>query len=119
MPAPQRPALIVADRWRDYALLDCGDGMKQERWGEFTLVRPDPQIIWPRHGTDGKAGARWEKWDGFYHRSEQGGGKWEYRRPLPEAWKISYAPLSKASKAYPMFIEKRDQCIKVVLDPAA
>src|SRR5476651_2547345 len=51
MTAPaHRPALIVADRWRDYALLDAGDGLKQERWGEFTLVRPDPQIIWPRSG---------------------------------------------------------------------
>ena len=44
-----RPALIVADRWRDYQLLECGDGLKQERWGDVTLVRPDPQIIWPRH----------------------------------------------------------------------
>ena len=68
--------------------------MKQERWGAFTLVRPDPQIIWPRHDSApaaaGVVGGRspktapWENWDGFYHRSEQGGGKWEYRRALPE-----------------------------------
>ena len=51
-PAPARPALLVADQWRDYALLDCGDGLKQERWGEYTLVRPDPQILWPRHGRE-------------------------------------------------------------------
>ena len=69
--AVQRPALLVADRWHDYALLDCGDGLKQERWGEFTLVRPDPQIIWPRHGGSEK---NWSNWDGFYHRSETGGG---------------------------------------------
>ena len=98
----QRPALIVADRWRDYALLDCGDGMKQERWGDVTLVRPDPQIIWPRHGAEGKnREARWEKWDGYYHRSEQGGGKWEYRRALPEHWKIAYAPLGLTFKIHP------------------
>ena len=94
-----RPALIVADRWRDYQLLDCGDGMKQERWGEFNLVRPDPQIIWPRHGE--KPGARWEGWDGFYHRSEQGGGKWEFRRPLPDSWRISYEPLALTFKIHP------------------
>jgi len=72
----QRPALIVADRWRDYQLIDCGNGLKQERWGEFTLVRPDPQIIWPRHGVtpDAKGETKWKDWDGFYHRSEQGGG---------------------------------------------
>ncbi|MBS0630567.1 MAG: class I SAM-dependent methyltransferase [Verrucomicrobia bacterium] len=94
-----RPALIVADRWQDYQLLDCGNGMKHERWGPYTLVRPDPQIIWPRHGKE--AGARWDSWDGFYHRSEQGGGKWEYRRELPDHWKISYAPLKLTFKIHP------------------
>ncbi|MBI4623665.1 MAG: class I SAM-dependent methyltransferase [Verrucomicrobia bacterium] len=107
MSAPvQRPALIVADGWRDYQLIDCGDGMKQERWGEFTLVRPDPQVIWPRQGAaDGIAAKpvpeRWEKWDGFYHRSEQGGGSWEFRRPLPEHWKIRYHPLGLTFKIRP------------------
>ncbi|MFI5358058.1 MAG: class I SAM-dependent methyltransferase [Opitutales bacterium] len=91
----QRPALIVADRWRDYELLECGDGLKRERWGDYTLVRPDPQIIWPRSGAAGKKpGAAWENWDGFYHRSEQGGGRWEFRRPLPDHWKISYGALT-------------------------
>ncbi len=84
----ERPALLPADGWREYRLLDAGEGMKMERWGDFTLVRPDPQILWPRH-RDGK----WEHWDGFYHRSDQGGGRWEFRRPLPESWKINYGPL--------------------------
>src|SRR4051812_24736290 len=99
--AAHRPALIVAQNWRDYQLIDAGDGMKQERWGEYTLVRPDPQIIWPRHGTGGGGTARWEKWDGFYHRSEAGGGKWEFRRPLPESWQITYAPLRLTFKIHP------------------
>ena len=43
--------------------------LQKFRWGDYTLVRPDPQIIWPRHGTNGTA-APWENWDGFYHRSE-------------------------------------------------
>jgi 23S rRNA (cytosine1962-C5)-methyltransferase len=85
----QRPALIVADRWRDYQLLDCGLGMKQERWGPHILVRPDPQIIWPRSG----GAAAWEQWDGCYHRSETGGGRWEFRRPLPVYWEIGYGAL--------------------------
>ncbi|HUR59825.1 MAG TPA: class I SAM-dependent methyltransferase [Opitutaceae bacterium] len=109
MPAAvQRPALIVADRWRDYQLIDCGEGLKQERWGEFTLVRPDPQIIWPRHssvepraGAKTRAEAQWGDWDGFYHRSEQGGGKWEYRRRLPDHWTIGYAPLGLTFKIHP------------------
>ncbi|MGH7943833.1 MAG: class I SAM-dependent methyltransferase [Opitutaceae bacterium] len=102
-PPVQRPALIVAERWRDYELTDCGDGMKQERWGEFTLVRPDPQIIWPRHGGEsgGRPPARWESWDGFYHRSEQGGGKWEFKRPLPDSWTMEYHPLGLTFKIHP------------------
>ena len=105
MSAPvQRPALIVADRWRDYELLDGGAGMKQERWGEFTLVRPDPQIIWPRHQAGAAGGAeamRWERWDGFYHRSETGGGKWDFRRAIPESWTIRYDPLGLTFKIRP------------------
>jgi len=96
----QRPALLVADRWRDYRLLDCGDGLKQERWGEYTLVRPDPQVIWPRHGAAGQP-ARWTDWDGFYHRSETGGGKWEFKRPLPNSWSVAYAPLRLTFKIHP------------------
>lgn len=85
----QRSALIVADQWEDYQLLDTGNGMKQERWGPYNLVRPDPQIIW--HRPDG---APWTGWDGYYHRSNTGGGKWEYRRELPEYWKIRYKSLT-------------------------
>ncbi|MFM1850709.1 MAG: hypothetical protein RIS54_393 [Verrucomicrobiota bacterium] len=96
---PQRPAILTADAWQDYQLLECGDGMKQERWGAHTLVRPDPQIIWPRHGRE--PGAAWKNWDGFYHRSERGGGEWEYRRPLPENWTIGYAPLGLTFKIRP------------------
>jgi 23S rRNA (cytosine1962-C5)-methyltransferase len=83
------PSLLLADQWQDYQLLDTGDGMKCERWGEFTLVRPDPQIIWPRRG-----GKPWTGWDAFYHRSEKGGGQWEFKRRLPESWTVRYKKLS-------------------------
>lgn len=85
----ERPGLIVADRWQDYRLLDCGDGMKQEQWGPYNLVRPDPQIIWPRSG-----GRPWDGWDGYYHRSSTGGGRWEFRRKLPDHWTIRYGALT-------------------------
>jgi 23S rRNA (cytosine1962-C5)-methyltransferase len=108
----QRPALLVADRWKDYALIDCGDGMKQERWGDVTLVRPDPQIIWPRHGTTPASGpstggakssgaGSWKDWDGYYHRAETGGGKWEFRRTVPDHWKIAYQSLGLTFKIHP------------------
>jgi 23S rRNA (cytosine1962-C5)-methyltransferase len=81
--------LLLADRWQDYQLLDTGGGMKLERWGDAILVRPDPQIIWPRPD-DGM----WKKWDGWYHRSETGGGRWEFRRTLPESWHLRYDDLT-------------------------
>jgi len=97
--SPQRPPLIVADRWQDYQLLDCGDGMKQERWGAYTLVRPDPQIIWPR--SEKSSGGSWSEWDGYYHRNESGGGKWEMRGALPDHWTVGYAPLGLTFKIRP------------------
>jgi 23S rRNA (cytosine1962-C5)-methyltransferase len=79
---------FLADGWKDYQLLDSGEGMKVERWGEVVLVRPDPLAIWPKADP-----ALWQKWDGYYHRSEAGGGRWEFRRQLPESWTISYGNL--------------------------
>ena len=81
--------IALADGWSDYRLLDAGGGMKQEKWGDVTLVRPDPQIIWPRRG-----GPEWDTWDGYYHRSDRGGGQWEFRRELPSSWQIEYAKLN-------------------------
>jgi 23S rRNA (cytosine1962-C5)-methyltransferase len=98
MPA-ERSEPLLAERWTDYQLLDCGDGMKQERWGPYVLVRPDPQVLWPRHGQ--APGTPWEHWDGFYHRSASGGGRWEFRQPLPEHWNIGYGPLNLTFKIRP------------------
>lgn len=92
----ERPPLLVADKWRDYRLLDCGAGMKEEKWGPYTLVRPDPQILWPR-----RDGPEWTGWDGYYRRSERGGGRWEFRRELPEHWEIGYEPLRLRFKIRP------------------
>ena len=36
----------IADGWNDYEVLDTSAGEKLERWGDYILVRPDPQVIW-------------------------------------------------------------------------
>lgn len=77
--------MYLADGWKDYALLDAGNGMKLERWGDVTLYRPDPQAVWPM---------RQPQADAVYHRSERGGGHWEFARPLPESWNIRYRDLT-------------------------
>jgi 23S rRNA (cytosine1962-C5)-methyltransferase len=86
-PAYRPASLLLADQWQDYQLLDAGDGMKLERWGDVVLARPDPQIIWPRRGPV------WTQWDAWYHRSEKGGGRWEQKRRIPESWQIRYGAL--------------------------
>ena len=80
--------MLLADQWKDYELIETGDGEKLERWGEFILRRPDPQIIWPI-----KNKKVWEKADAHYHRSQSGGGKWEYKRKLPNRWTVGFENL--------------------------
>jgi 23S rRNA (cytosine1962-C5)-methyltransferase len=82
--------MLLADKWKDYEIIDTGSGEKLERWGQYYLRRPDPQIIWPRSSNDQK----WERADAIYHRSSSGGGKWEYKRDLPSRWVIKYENLS-------------------------
>jgi len=80
--------MIFCDNWTDFEVLDTGDGEKLERWGRFVLRRPDPQTIWPKADPE-----MWERADAVYHRSEKGGGHWEFRRQLPERWTVSYEGL--------------------------
>lgn len=82
--------MLLADDWKDYELIDTGNGEKLERWGKYILRRPDPQIIWPV----GKSADMWDKADAHYHRSSSGGGSWEFKRKLPERWTVSYEGLS-------------------------
>ncbi len=78
----------LADGWNDYEVLDTSNGEKLERWGDYILVRPDPQVIWntPRQVLG------WKKKNAHYHRSSKGGGQWEFI-DLPEQWEISYKDL--------------------------
>jgi 23S rRNA (cytosine1962-C5)-methyltransferase len=100
----ERPALILAEKWKEYQILESGDGMKQEKWGAYSLVRPDPQIIWPKSGAklgSGISKEAWSKWDGFYHRSTTGGGEWEYKKALPDQWEVRYDSLGLKFKIKP------------------
>lgn len=74
-----------ADNWKDYEVIDTSNGEKCERWGKYILVRPDPQVIW-NTPHDNPA---WKKKNGHYHRSNKGGGEWEFIN-LPEEWTINY-----------------------------
>lgn len=84
----------IADNWKDYEVLDTSNGEKLERWGDYILVRPDPQVIWNTpHSHKG-----WKHKNGHYHRSAKGGGEWEFFH-LPDEWSISYDLSGLDSKA--------------------
>lgn len=81
----------IADNWKDYEVIDCSKGEKLERWGDYLLVRPDPQVIWDTPKTE----RGWRKMNGHYHRSSKGGGEWEFFQ-LPKEWTIQYSlPINK------------------------
>ncbi len=78
----------IADNWKDYTVIDTSSGEKLERWGKYTLIRPDPQVIWKTE----KRNKLWKTADASYRRSRSGGGAWSENR-LPESWVISYRDL--------------------------
>ena len=79
----------IADKWKDYRVIDTSSGEKLEMWGKYSLIRPDPQVIWK---TD-KKHPLWKKADASYRRSKSGGGAWNENR-LPESWTIRYGELT-------------------------
>lgn len=85
-----------SDKWEDYELLDCSDGDKLERWGKYTLLRPDPQVIWKNE----KKHKSWSEPDASYKRSKKGGGAWN-ENALPQEWQIEYQRLGLKFKIKP------------------
>ena len=79
----------AADHWKEYEILDTSQGKKLERWGDYLLVRPDPQVIWDT----GRTAKGWKSPDAVYHRSAKGGGEWEFFS-LPQQWEIHYDDLT-------------------------
>ena len=80
----------IARDWKDYEIIDMANGEKLERWGNITLIRPDPQIIWKKQSEPGK----WKTANAKYNRSKTGGGSWEYKGKIPSKWQIKYKNLT-------------------------
>ena len=74
---------IVAEPWSDWRLIDCGGGLKYERYGHITVVRPEPQAMWEPAAND------WDPDATFVPGSdEDGGGRWVQHRPVPRSWPL-------------------------------
>lgn len=85
----------IADKWQDYELIDSSDSFRLERWGNFLLQRPDPQVIWK----DVKNSQLWNKVDGIYHRSKSGGGAWDIKnKKMPDSWSVKYGDITLSVK---------------------
>ena len=80
----------LSNDWKDYELIDAGNGEKLENWNGLILRRPDPQAIWPVENID----EIWKNPDGFYHRSHKGGGSWDFKRKLKDFWCVNYKDLT-------------------------
>jgi len=80
---------MYCGEFKDYQLLDCGDGMKLENWNGYILARPDPVALWPKLDP-----SLWDKADAVYHRSNKGGGSWQFNKQLPQSWQINFEELT-------------------------
>ncbi len=80
----------LANNWKDYEILDMANGEKLEKWGNYILERPDPQIVWQ----DKSFKDKWKKVDAVYHRSKKGGGYWENINDIKASWQVKYKNLT-------------------------
>ena len=80
----------LANDWKDYEILDMANGEKLERWGNYILQRPDPQIVWQ----DKSFKDKWKNVDAVYHRSKKGGGYWENINDIKASWQVKYKDLT-------------------------
>jgi 23S rRNA (cytosine1962-C5)-methyltransferase len=85
--------VLTPPPWADYELIDSGNGAKLERFGPYTLVRPETQAIWPPT----LPSSVWQQADATFEKSRGGDespGSWLQRRPLPEQWQLHYDNLT-------------------------
>lgn len=90
--------LLEANTWRDYELLDSGNGWKLERFGKFLFVRPEAQAIWKPALPE----KEWQRAHGRFEPSaEESGGHWVFKQSVPARWELSYTlpALSQTSSA--------------------
>lgn len=83
-------SLLLSDQWKDYDLLDSGDGYKLERFGKLLFVRPEVQAFWKKRLPP----ERWQSAHAIFQPSgEESGGHWQVNSHVPERWVMNYADL--------------------------
>src|SRR5689334_13790788 len=83
----EAPGVMRTLGWKDYALLDSGGGRKLERYGPYTVVRPEPQCLW----TPSLPSSRWDAADAVFDPTdEEDAGRWRFQGRPKEAWPLSW-----------------------------
>ncbi len=76
--------ILLTEKSSGYELLDSGEGQKLERFGDITLSRPDPQVLWKK----GLSQEEWDKADAVFSR-KQNSSKWNIKGKLDQSWKVN------------------------------
>jgi len=88
--------ILKTPKWSDYALIDSGNGKRLEKFGTYTLVRPDPQALWsPRLDN-----SVWEKVDAIFDESEKR-GRWVFQSRIPDRWEMGWEGIRFYAKLSP------------------
>ena len=89
--------LLSSPHWKDYELIDSGDGLKLEQYGPYTFIRPEVQAIWKRSLPE----AAWDSAHGIFQPSgEESGGHWKFFKNVPDQWQMGYSLIMKSSRSY-------------------
>jgi 23S rRNA (cytosine1962-C5)-methyltransferase len=91
-PTQRFPVMLTTEGWKDYALVDSGNGLKLEQYGTYRIVRPEPQALWqPKLGQ-----GQWDGADAFFTggKDEDSDGRWRFKSKLPETWRMDYGPVA-------------------------
>ena len=94
------PELLIADDWRDYRLLDSGNGGKLEQVGPYRFVRPEPQALW----SPALPAAEWDAADAVFAPSsaeDDESGRWRFARELPASWPLKWDDITFLSRPTP------------------
>lgn len=93
----QNFSIITPEGWSDYKLLDSGDGERLEQFGDFTIARPDPQILWSKSLSE----SEWRKADAVFERTFEDKGNWKVFKRLPEEWEVHWRDLTLMARLSP------------------
>lgn len=87
---PNAISILTPDDWKDYELIDSGNGNKLERFADYVISRPDPRAIW-QPSTSSEI---WDRADASYVRKNETSGDWRIQRSAPTDWRIHYDQLT-------------------------